>query len=87
MQEQGVKDFDTSIWFAFLVPAKTPRPVIAKLSAELNRILKLPETRDFLINTGVEVTPTTPEELARFIRAEADKYRKIIQVSGTKLDQ
>jgi tripartite-type tricarboxylate transporter receptor subunit TctC len=87
MQEQGVKDFDTSIWFAFLVPAKTPRPVIAKLNAELNRILKLPETRDFLINTGVEVTPTTPEELARFIRAEADKYRKIIQVSGTKLDQ
>lgn len=87
MQEQGVKDFDTSIWFAFLVPAKTPRPVIAKLNAELNRILKLPETRDFLISTGVEVTPTTPEELARFIRAEADKYRKIIRVSDTKLDQ
>jgi tripartite-type tricarboxylate transporter receptor subunit TctC len=87
MQEQGVKGFDTSIWFAFLVPAQTPRPIIAKLNAELNRILKSPEVRDYLINTGVEVTPTTPEELARFIRSEADKYSRIIKVSDVKLDQ
>lgn len=86
MQESGVKDFDTSIWFAFLVPAKTPKSVVAKLNEELNRILKLPEVRAFLIKTGVEVSPSTPDELARFIKSETDKYRKIIQVSGTKLD-
>jgi tripartite-type tricarboxylate transporter receptor subunit TctC len=61
--------------------------VIAKLNAELNRVLNLKETRDFLINTGVEVTPTTPQELARFIKSEEQKYRKIMQVSGTKLDR
>jgi tripartite-type tricarboxylate transporter receptor subunit TctC len=87
MQEQGIKDFDTSIWFAFMVPAQTPKAVIAKLNAELNRVLNLKETRDFLINTGVEVTPTTPQELARFIKSEEQKYRKIMQVSGTKLDR
>ena len=86
MQEAGVKNFDTSIWFAFLVPAKTPGSVIARLNAELNRVLKLPEVRDFLINTGVEVAPTTPDELARFMKSEAEKYRKIIEVSGTKAD-
>lgn len=86
LQEAGVKDFDTSIWFAFLVPAKTPRGVIAKLNAEINRILRLPDARNYLIKTGVEVAPSTPEELARFIRSEREKYAKIIQVSGTKVD-
>jgi tripartite-type tricarboxylate transporter receptor subunit TctC len=70
-----------------MVPAQTPKAVIAKLNAELNRVLNLKETRDFLINTGVEVTPTTPQELARFIKSEEQKYRKIMQVSGTKLDR
>lgn len=86
LQEAGVKDFDTSIWFAFLVPAKTPRGVIAKLNAEINRILKLPEVRNYLVNTGVEVAPSTPEELARFIKSETEKYARIIQVSGTRID-
>ncbi len=86
LQEQGVKDFDTSIWFAFVVPAKTPKGVIVKLNAEIGRILRSTDARDYLIGTGVEVTPGTPEELARFIKSEGDKYRKIIQVSGTRHD-
>ncbi len=86
MQESGVEDFDTSIWFAFLVPARTPKSVVTKLSAALNGILRLPEVKDFLINTGVEVAPGSPVDLARFVKSETDKYRKIIQVSGTRLD-
>ena len=86
LQEAGVKDFDTSIWFAFLVPAKTPRDVISKLNAELNRILHLPDTRDYLLKTGVEVEPSTPEALQRFIRSETEKYAQIIRVSGTRID-
>lgn len=86
MQEQGVKGFDTSIWFAFFVPAKTPKSVIAKLNAEIVRILKMKEVNDFLLSTGVEVTPSTPEELSRFVKSEDAKYRKIIQVAGVKLD-
>lgn len=86
VQEQGIKDFDTSIWFAFLAPARTPKSVINKLNAEIVRELRLPEVRDFLIGTGVEVAPSTPEELARFVRSEEAKYRKIIRVSGTRLD-
>ena len=86
LQEQGVADFDTSIWFAFVVPAKTPKGVVDKLNAEIGRILRGTDAREYLIGTGVEVTPGSPGELARFIRSETDKYRKIIQASGTRID-
>ena len=86
LQEQGVKDFDTSIWFAFVVPAKTPTRVVDKLNAEIGRILRSTDAREYLIGTGVEVTPGSPGELARFMKSETDKYRKIIEVSGTRLD-
>ncbi len=86
LQEQGVKDFDTSIWFAFFVPAKTPKAVVGKLNAELVRILRLAEVNQFLTNTGVEVAPGSPAELSRFVKSETEKYRKIIEVSGTRVD-
>jgi tripartite-type tricarboxylate transporter receptor subunit TctC len=86
LQEEGVKDFDTSIWFAFFAPAKTPKAIIDKLNQEVVRVLSLPDVRKYLINTGVEVMPGSPGELARFVKSETDKYRKIIKVSGTKID-
>jgi tripartite-type tricarboxylate transporter receptor subunit TctC len=85
-QEAGLTDFDTSIWFAYYVPATTPKKVIAKLHGELVRILRLPEVVNYLENvTGVDVVPGTPEELARFARAETAKYRKIMKAAGVKL--
>jgi len=86
MQEQGIKDFDTSIWFAFVVPAKTPKKIVTTLNTEIVRVLKMPEVQDYLHKTGVEIAASSPEELARFIRSEQEKYRKIIRVSGTRLD-
>ena len=85
LHEEGVRDFDTSIWFAFFAPARTPRRIIDALNAELVRVLTLPEVNQFLVNTGVEVAPGTPAALASFVRAETEKYRKIMQVSGTEL--
>jgi tripartite-type tricarboxylate transporter receptor subunit TctC len=86
LQEAGVKDFDTSIWFAFFAPARTPQNVIAKLGGELVRILKLPDVVERLVATGVEVAPGSPEELARYVKSETVKYRRIIERSGTRLD-
>lgn len=86
LQEQGVKDFDTSIWFAFFVPAKTPKAVVGKLNAELVRILRLADVNQFLTNTGVEIAPGSPADLARFVKSETEKYRRIIKVSGTRID-
>ncbi len=86
MMELGYKDFDTSIWFAFFVPAKTPKPIIAKLNAELNRILKSKQTNDFLLSTGVEVAPGTPEELTRTVRDDAARYGKIIKAANIQAE-
>jgi tripartite-type tricarboxylate transporter receptor subunit TctC len=84
-QEAGLKDFDTSIWFAYYVPANTPKQVIAKLHGELVRILRLPDVVTYLEDvTGVDVLPGTPEELARFARAESAKYGKIMKAAGIK---
>ncbi|HXV12069.1 MAG TPA: tripartite tricarboxylate transporter substrate binding protein [Burkholderiales bacterium] len=85
VQEAGLKDFDTSIWFAYYVPANTPKKVIAKLHGELVRILRLPDVVNYLENvTGVDVVPGTPQELARFASAEAAKYGKIMKAAGIK---
>jgi tripartite-type tricarboxylate transporter receptor subunit TctC len=85
LQEEGVKDFDTRIWFAFFAPAKTPQRIIDTLNAELVRVLTLPDVSQYLVSTGVEVAPGTPAALASFVKAETDKYRRIIQVSATEL--
>jgi tripartite-type tricarboxylate transporter receptor subunit TctC len=82
MIEQGYKDFDTSIWFAFFVPADTPKATVTKLNAELVRILKNKEMHDFLVNTGVEVDPGTPEALGRTVREDAARYGKVIQAAN-----
>ena len=82
-QEGGLKDYDTSIWFAFYVRSGTPNRVISRLHGELVRILKLPDVVNYLENvTGVDVVPGTPKELARFASAEAAKYGKIMKASG-----
>jgi len=84
-QEEGIKDLDTTIWFAFYVPAGTPKKVLGKLHGELVRILRLPDVVNYLENvTGVDVEPGTPQELARFAKAEAAKYGKIMKASGMK---
>jgi tripartite-type tricarboxylate transporter receptor subunit TctC len=82
MQELGFKDFETSMWFAFFVPAATPKPTVNKLNAELVRILTNKEVNDFLVNTGVDVAPGTPAELARFVRDDLARYSRVIRQSN-----
>jgi tripartite-type tricarboxylate transporter receptor subunit TctC len=85
LQEEGVKGFDTSIWFAFVAPARTPKAIIEVVNKELVRALTLPDVNQYLVTTGVDVVPGSPAELARFVKAETDKYRKIIEVAGIEL--
>lgn len=79
MQELGYKGFETSMWFGFFVPRATPKPTVTKLNAELVRILSTKEMNDYLVGTGVDVAPSTPEELARFVRDDAARYGRIIR--------
>jgi tripartite-type tricarboxylate transporter receptor subunit TctC len=81
MQELGFKEFETSMWFGFFVPTATPRATVDKLNGELVRILSNKEVNDYLVGTGVDVAPSTPAELGKFVRADAARYSRIIRTA------
>ena len=84
--ESGVPGYEAQVWQSVVVPAGTPRPIIAKLNAELTRIMKLPETQERLAASGLVPTSSTPEELGTFIRSETAKWGKIIKDIGLKIE-
>jgi tripartite-type tricarboxylate transporter receptor subunit TctC len=86
MDEAGVKGFDISNWFAYFVPAGTPAEALNRLNAEINRALRLQDVKDRLAPQGAETVGTTPDELARYVRSESEKYAKLIRASGAKAD-
>ncbi|WP_128000857.1 Bug family tripartite tricarboxylate transporter substrate binding protein [Piscinibacter defluvii] len=84
--EQGVKGFESGTWQGVLVPASTPPAVLAKLSAELTRIIRLPEVRERLVSQGAEVYTMTPAEFASFFEKERRNWAAVVQSGGVKLD-
>lgn len=84
--ESGVAGFDVSVWFGVVAPAGTPQPVVAKLNAEINRILKLPDIKQTFNSQGVEPAGGTPGEFSAFIAAQAAKWGKVVRDSGAKAE-
>jgi tripartite-type tricarboxylate transporter receptor subunit TctC len=84
--ESSVPGFDVSVWFGVVAPAGTPQPVIAKLNAEINSILKLSEIRQAFNSQGVEPAGGTPEEFSLFFAAQATKWAKVVKHSGAKAE-
>ena len=83
--ESGLPGYAAEGWFAVLAPAKTPQPVIAKLNAELNRALQLPDVKASLAADGAEPAGGTPQDLAKSIREGSQKWGKLIKELGVKL--
>ncbi len=84
--ESGLLGFEMTSWFCVLGPAGMPKAIVTRLNTEIVRILNSAETRDRLIDAGVNVEPTTPEELRTFVLAEIQKMRRIVKNSGAKVD-
>ncbi len=68
------------------VPAGTPAAIIARLNAEVVKILRAPDFRDWLVAQGADPVGSTPDELAAFVKAELVKYAKIVKDSGMRPD-
>jgi len=83
-REQGF-DLVASEWYALLAPANTPKPIVAKLNAELRRILAIPGLGDRM--KGIELTSSTPEELGDYIGSEIERWRPVIKQLGLKVEQ
>ena len=86
VDQAGLKGYDTQAWSGLYAPAGTPSEVIAKLNAEVVKILKMPAVREQLAAQGAEPVGDSPEEFARFMRDEIAKWAKLIKVSGAKVE-
>jgi tripartite-type tricarboxylate transporter receptor subunit TctC len=86
MIESGLPGFEVSAWYAVLAPAKTPRDVIARLNAEINKALADPEMKARFAAQGVEFVGGSSEQAEAFIRNEGARWRKIIKAAGMKAD-
>ena len=84
--ETGARGVEASSWNGVLVPAGTPREIIARLHAELSGVMKLPEIGERLAAAGVEPMLTTPAEFAAYIESETARYAKVVKFSGAQLD-
>jgi tripartite-type tricarboxylate transporter receptor subunit TctC len=77
--EAGVRGYSSGAWFGLVAPAATPRDVIAKLSAETARILQLSDVKGRLTELGAEPIGSTPEQFGGHIKAEIEKWGKVIR--------
>ncbi len=84
LDEQGIKDVYADNWYALFAPAKTPAPVIAKLNAAVNAVLKDPETARKLIEAGADPAAGTPEQLAEFLKSELERWGKVVKEKNIK---
>lgn len=84
--EAGLPGFEANNWNGFLVPAKTPRPIINRLNKELATALLLPDIKEFLFKQGLDAAPGTPEEFGAYMKSEMAKWAKVIKAAGIKVN-
>jgi tripartite-type tricarboxylate transporter receptor subunit TctC len=82
----GLKGFDASSWFGLFAPAGTPRPIVDKVQADVARALSQPEVRERFVGQGADPGGNTPDQFAAFIRAETDKWTRVVKFSNAKVD-
>jgi len=80
--QAGLPGFDVGLWFGLLAPAGTPRAAVDRLNAEVGKILKDPEFREKVAAQGLEVFASTPEQYGAALRAESEKFGRIVKAAG-----
>ena len=84
--EAGVPGYQHASWVGTLAPAKTPRPVVTRLHAEVVKIVHLPEVKNALLREGLEAVGNSPEEFAAIIKNEIAKWKKVVKAAGIKAE-
>jgi len=84
ISEAGLPGYESTQWFGILAPAATPRPIIDRLNQEIVRIMQAPAMKQRLTNDGMEVVAGTPEQFGAHIKAETEKWAKVVKAIGLK---
>ena len=83
---ESVPGYEFVAWIGAFVPAATPRPIVDRLNSEFRKALAQPETAKILGAQTLDPMPMSPEEFGKLLKADYDKYEKVIRISGAKLD-
>ena len=82
MTEAGVPGFDVTVWFGLVAPAKVPRPIIERLNREVGEILRTSALKERFAAAGIDITPSSPEELGERIREDLPYWTKVMRDAG-----
>jgi tripartite-type tricarboxylate transporter receptor subunit TctC len=82
MQEAGVPGYSASVWLALLAPAGTPKDIVAKLNAEIAKVMNSPDTKKELFAAGVETDLSTPEALNTLMAQDLERWAKVVKEAG-----
>lgn len=86
LDEQGLKDIEVFAWQGMVAPAATPREVIARLSTEMQRAIAVPDISRKLQDFGLEPTPSGPEQMAAYVKAEIARWHALIKARGLVIE-
>ncbi len=84
--EAGVPGYEAIVWIGLLAPAGTPQEITAKLNGEIGKLLRTDEVKKLLATTGMEPAPDTSEQFAAYIKADYDKWGKVVRDSGATVN-
>jgi len=82
LAEQGLQDYEVTLWFGLWAPAGTPAAVVQKLNLSINAIVQEPQVREQFARLGMQPSPMKPEQFAKFVREEIDVYKRIVKQAG-----
>jgi tripartite-type tricarboxylate transporter receptor subunit TctC len=85
-REAGVANFEVTVWYGMLMPPNTPREIVARMNAELQKALTNNDVKEKLGNAGVQPWTSSADEFAKFIRSETTRYAKVIKDAGIHAD-
>jgi tripartite-type tricarboxylate transporter receptor subunit TctC len=82
LDESGLKGYEISGWYGIYGPARLPKPIVDRLYEAARVVMQNPETRKTYAELNIDSTGTTPNEFARFLRADLEKYGKVVKAAG-----
>jgi tripartite-type tricarboxylate transporter receptor subunit TctC len=84
--EAGVPGYEFTAWIGTFAPAGTPKPIVDRLNTEINKVLRSPDVAQNLTSQTLEPLIMTPEQFAKRVRSDYDKYERVVKATGAKID-